>query len=650
MAGPLPFDIPEWPKWLDPSRTINPPAPTVVPSPGTIPGPYLPPGGSTISGPGGAPISQQPPLSDVPTHPGIAPEVEGGESDAEGIELDSYARHLMRQGIGGTMPQPVGVYGAKWGDVGGGEGHDIFNEAFVERPQQMERALGEESRVTQEFGKAKEDYFKRTSEQLQHDLAIQADNRAQHQQELQAKQVEIDKAVTRYSNDLADRGQYWRNPGNILAALGAALIQWGSKESGVGIKIINQAVERDWNQRKQLADMHMGELRSNLANYRQLVGDKEMGDKLALSDAYRVAAMEMERIGAQFQGPLAKAQAEKNTAALMQQAAILRMQVFKSMVLQSPELMDPRKAALLKSGGYSPFGTVGQGSTGQPGGSYNGQGSGVGGVSGSQGTAPQSVKFSMDPKMAAAMEKRAPGSTRALKAVYDNMMESLWIQHRGNPKAFATARESLLKEVDQGVTEIAKASAGQAERLPGLRKLGLDLKNAEIVAKRLGMNIDSAMGAGEDSIFGSASTAKYRDMYNALIAKDPKNRNKYESERAEHEASIQDLKQLLAGERNTYVHAKSGTAVNAKEEERMREAVGGGFRGATAFVNNESMSAEGAMKNALRNGNPLAQTLYKLQVGIGYQKLDRPGIDAPKSKDDKRSETLKKATENLKKK
>ncbi len=225
-------------------------------------------------------------------------------------------------------------------------GKDNYEEYFKTRPQEIEGAIQAGADAESDLSRKRADWIGAEKDRQSHELAVLRERQIQRQQEVMARQEALNQATERYSNDLADRGQFWRQPGSLMAAMGAALIAMSSPgDRGVGARIIDQAVTADWSKRRDLANMHLGELRSNVAAYRQIMGDANAGDQMAFLESKRVALMELERLANQFQGPLARANAAKLIAAGRQELAKGRMKLQAELLTKMEHFENPAIAA-----------------------------------------------------------------------------------------------------------------------------------------------------------------------------------------------------------------------------------------------------------------------------------------------------------------
>ncbi len=646
-----------WPSWLQSEETPIDPvtAANAERRKGGYIDPTLPADPATgLPPPPAAAGATTAPATEAPQFPGIAPSTSGGEDQASGtaagmdVRDDIYPHGIMPVGPMGparVVQGPAGDYSS----LGGAEGLPDFTDTFVTKPAEIDAAGHGVAEAEGKYGESKADFYRRTQDNQANELAILQQRRLQHQEEIAQKQQRLEEATTRYSNDLADRGQFWKEPAHIIGAIGAAMMALGSGGPTIGLKLINDAVNADFQQRKQLADMHLGELRSNLGSYRQIAGDSELGDRLALAESYRVAQMEGDRIAAQFHGPVAKARWALTSKQLAQQTNILKMNTYNAAVFHNASIVDPRIAAANTAAGKAMapgagFTTFASGSTPQPGvapatgGSGAPSGSSSGGQSGTAagpgGAALDHVLGRlvepMSEKRAAEYEARAPGSSQQVQRLRMANARRAWFESGGKPSEFHTKLAAIQKDQESDIKEIGKAAQPFIGKVGGLRRLGTDIKLIEIMADRMHTDPDTLMGEGSRNLIGSSLMAKYRDTIHSLSDTDPKNANKYKRELQATDDAVESFKQALAGSHNAYIHEGAGSAVNASENARMAEYLRKGWRGTTTYHSLESRKANDELNNAINStGSPASGLMYRAQMGIGSSELDRPGIPGP---------------------
>jgi hypothetical protein len=304
----------------------------------------------------GAVLGKQPTRSPVdepldeslPNVPRVKSDSGGAEDTAGkiigGLETDNtlYAKPQLPQNPG----VPVPAQSHEWRVGGPGTLQKIF-KTDVDRTAQ---AVREGAEATAKEATETE-HFYQTERQREGDAAaVREAHRQEYIDQIQKRQQEIDQNVKKYSEDLADTGKFWRNPGNILAAFGAAVMDMGMHGQATGWKMIQSAIRNDLYQRHKLAEMHLGELRSNLTGYRQLAQDNQAGDLIAEAEANRIAALQLKEISSRFQGKKAQSAAETYIAELMQRHDMLWAQWYEHIVT-NPHLGNKMIEDLMKKAG-----------------------------------------------------------------------------------------------------------------------------------------------------------------------------------------------------------------------------------------------------------------------------------------------------------
>lgn len=578
--------------------------------------------------------------ADIPPEPGIPGSDEGGQDSSEGTGLGIAAREYafprmpVNLGPGGEV-----VYGENYSNLLGPEGKNAFQDAFVNIPKKINQALDAGAEAQSAEGTATKDVLQKLYEQQSEDLASMKAKRLQEQAEIQHKQQEIEKATQYYTNDLADTGKFWARPGSIFAAIGAVLMGLGSAPgSNTTYNVLNGAIQADWLKRKELADMHLGDMRGNLDKYRQIAGDRDTGDRLALAESYRVANIELQRIAAQFQGPIAKAKAAAIGNELNQKFQMLMMQVYQSAVLTGPKAVDPRIAAALKAGGqampgvgYTPFkqpgaanATGGQAPSGM--GPTSSVGPGMTGQPAMPGNGPEWEMSESDKKR---YNDRSPGAGDELESEQKDAVKRIWSISGGNPKKFNDEMEKFERLQEADLKEISKQGqqANLPSRIRGMRRLGHDIGVMQNLANQVsGGDVDKLLNTFGDVTMGKSFQAKWSDVMNAMSGPA---RTKWEKQKHDVEDSVQRFKQLLAGEFNAYIKQESGATVNPNEEARNMQYLRNGFRGIKVYHDNESEKSEAELNNITNSQqHPVTGTLYRIQMGLNTPKLNQRTIPA----------------------
>lgn len=504
--------------------------------------------------------------------------------------------------------------------IGGPEGQAVFDEAFKNAPSRLSQALDEYAQVEDAASTERKNFYEaEQTRQQQANATLQA-RRQQNQHQLQIQQKQIDDAVQRYSNDLADTGKFWRNPGNILAALGAAIMTLGSDDHAIGIKIINGAINADMNNRRQLANMHLGELRSNLAAYRQLAGDQEAGDLLAESEAKRIAAMELDRISAQFQGPLAKKKAQALKEQLMQDMAVKRAQFYNHYLYNKPQLVNPMIAKeYKKSGGFSPYSQEAAnqpGAAGVPSGGSKAPSKPWNSMARqASGGAPTTVdKLTMD-----LVDKRAPGHGQLMEMYRNQIWEEAASKSRGRPQDFEKNVREIVEKDRTEAAAVAKELSPNFERIRAWSTFQRDVNLIESGAKAHGIKPDEWLTGMRDITGG-----KFGAYINSL-------RQKFGSNDEWLNAS-ERFHQMLSGKVVDYYNQKGGGALTKEELENFAQFIrtNDSWGRIQGFTNQMSQNAGAAMQSKMILANPRVQTRIMIRMGMQSPKVNSPGAEKKK--------------------
>ena len=593
--------------------------------------------------------TEVPPLTEIPGETG------GGQSVSEGGALENLMKtgmfpRLMGPGGSGSVVMPEGQNFLPFG------GKDKW-QTVEQRPAEIEGAIQAGAKAEEDLGNAKADFYKRQQAKQQEELAILKQRQMERAQEFELRQKQIDDATRAYTNDLADTGKYWRNPGHIISAIGAAILAAGSPgDPGIGVRIITNAVNQDYKQRQELAQMHLGELRSGLADYRKIAGDAELGDKLAYAESNRVAAMELERIGGQFQGPIARAKAAAISKELMRNYEVQMAQLHAQMIYNRAQKQDPGILAVMKATGE---GTNGVGwtpydqKTGKP--LVTAAPPNSTGPTGIPNGLGGKVMPGLSDETKQALEKRAPGVLAEYESSRNELIRRAAAASRGNPDKFNSEMERLEGDLEKDIKNVAVAAQPFVENMNGLRRLKQDMKVLELTSQRLGITPDALIGSKSDSIFSDSFMDKYHGIMRVWAAKDPANANAYQREEQAVADAVARFRQEKAGVGNAYIHANAGGNVTAGESVRMQQYLGFGWRGIQNFVDDQSQRTQAGYEGALNTaGTPAARAIYRVRQGLGSNYLDAPGISKPgptssmQEAVDKKSLLQKKAIQTLK--
>lgn len=587
------------------------------------------PGVTNATPPPAQSMADPPPL-EVPNSEESAQDSTEGTLGSIGARGFAFPRANMATGPGVAV---MGE-GENYAPLGGQEEFDSIKQ----KADQLGEAIDAGAQAEADKSAALAQWYKGEKARQEEQQAVLRQRQLESQQELQARQQQLTEATTRYSNDLADRGQYWRNPGNIIAAFGAALMSLSSGGPELSVKMVNQAIQQDFMQRKALADMNLGELRSNLATYRQIAGDKDLGDRLAFAETNRIAAMEIDRIAQQFQGPIAKQKAAAIKTEFLRQYQLQMAQLHAAMVYNKPRLENP---AILKAyqeaGNWQPYAQKAQPAGKTMGTVPAGAKAQAGGAAGPVPTTRMQaiwggIEKPMDEETKKFIESRYPGASKQLEAERADIVRRIWSISNRNPKVFNEKMEEFERHVEADIKEIAKAASQHVADASGLRRLDTHMNVLEKVAGRLKMTPDSLISTMTNQAFGPSTVKKWKEIMGAMNAAGG---NKSDNLERDLDEAVSAFRQLLAGNVNAYIKQTSGGAVSDSESERLKQVIATDHNWASIrqFVKDASARSSANLRNATNTAaHPVSGTLFLIQSGIGSPQLDTQGVKAPKKK------------------
>lgn len=419
--------------------------------------------------------------------------------------------------------------------LGGREGKSLFQEAYGtgpdDGPKKLQAAVRASDVAQGDRADAMAKFYEGEAQRATQTAAARKMAMQQDQAELQARRAKLEQATQFYTDDLADRGQFWANPGNILAAISFSLMPIFSNDPTVGVKLINQAIQQDLDNRRANAQGTLGALRSNLDGYRQLVGDRQAGDQLAEAEARRVAATEVERIAAKFESPISKARAEAAIQSLRMQAAQGYMQAYSQGHIYTPaQKADPNVYAMRTQGfdgAFSPINSeekssqgVGAGTNsllkgGSP--SVAESGKGFDGRVAPVDKALVKAGASVDTIAKKALAGRFPGSENAL-AAYEasvNRMATNMANGQASGPAFNKARQVILNEADAEVQKVAPTLFPIAGKIATLKNLQTDAEIMRVAAQARGQDPQKFLGYMRN-IWGNGIPDRYEGLVRAF--------------------------------------------------------------------------------------------------------------------------------------
>lgn len=638
-----PNNNPEFFDWL--KERWSGPAPNPLEDPH-----YLPRSAGELMPPGIRPSAPKAPIGPpAPTPVEDAAEVTptldaSNEANDQARGIDEWTEAIRPSFGGMQLPQPQIVPSHSNFLPGGGlEGKQNYEDAFVNLPAEISKAVEEGSNAETELGNRQAAFYEKEAARQSQENALIQQRRMQRQQEMELKQKQMEEATVRYTNDLADTGKFWRNPANIVAAIGASLMHLGSDDPTISHRIISKAIETDWNRRKQLADMDLSGKREQLNLYRQIAGDKDLGDRLALIESNRVAAMELERIGAQMRGPIAKARAKAVLKELQRNIAVQQQQLYASMYYNPIKVQNPAIAAQMKKEGMAnpgvgptPYAGAWEASGGGQGAQkaqserVDGAGAAVLGAlrnaSGGTSFVDRSVEGQLDLKERPGFDKRAPGS-KDLVEMYKRQIAMEAIRKAG-PYATKHQLDKIADEIIRNDKEEAKKVAKDAVqfngKLRGWSAFSNELSRVEADAASLGMDANEMLGKMRDfTPTGWAKTVQtLRQKYSGRDTEEAKQAMKA-LDRSER------LHQLLGMKIVDFFHENGGTALSKTELENLQQVISHSSNWQQIRNFSDQKSREmGQLWNALLSqaGGERSATLLRIMYGQNPNaKIDSPG-------------------------
>ncbi len=584
-----------------------------------------------------------------PFHPGVDPDTTMAESiygeEAAQDKAASTAFPYMQQG-GARGPQDVvQEEGANYLPTGGKE---EFEQTYREGPKRLAAAQADVGRLSANRSEAMGEQYRQSAQQAQEAMAANKSRRADDDQQIAIRQQQLDQAVTHYSNGLADQGKFWSSPGNIVSAIAFSLMPIFSNDPTIGVKLINQAIDRDMSNRKDLANMHLGELRSNLGNYRKIAEDHNVGDQIAQSEAHRLTAMEIERISNTFDSPIVKAKAKAMIEDQLMRAGQTRQTAYNHFNYNTVRRLDPRVDKAFKAPGlagnddaWHSF-TLPQGAGGNV----------VGNVQGTQsvakdttGSAPGGALSRMQPTQVVALASspeqilkladsgQLGGKDLAVMARNSIVMRAKALA--GNPAdpnyptKFNKIVDDMRTKAETGVAAIAKAAQPQARGYAITQRLSGDMATIEAECKQAGVTPEEFLGDLRKG-FSGATAAKINDLRIKL--------NNNSTDSASQALAMRRLEaserfhQVLAQKVIEFRHTNFGGAQSESEIASAKQAIdtNSSWEKIKNFVRTEGEQYAAEHKAALnQGGNPYSKMLYLSDTSNNLVTLPHHGIVAP---------------------
>ncbi len=568
---------------------------------------------------------------------------EGGGASTEGTDakraevLASIAAQdeIFRSGGRGGQSATVLPEGENFNPLGGKEGRKNFNTAYDPDPLINAMMNAEDAKAAR--NEAVTSHYKSEAERQTAAMAGINARRAADQQEEQRRMAVLDQQVTRYTDDLHNQNKFFENPGNIISAIAFSLMPIFSSDPAIGAKLIGQAIDRDMASRKSTADMHLGELRSNLGAYRKMMGDKQAGDLMAEAETRRIAAMEIERIGAQFESPISKAKTMAAAEMQRSQAAALRMEAYRHGAYVGPRVERPGIVGALKAGGgYTPYG-VEQGTPGSGARSIvaNSPSTAVGAdEKPSSLSAARTMALAVGkPEEALRQAKAGNLTTSDVHAIVNQGIAARIASYKvpGTP-AYNEEFQKMRKDANEGASAIAKQAQPFQARQAALSSIQQDMNYIENFYrnKKYGNRNPNAFMDDLRTGVGSGTAEWLRDLQQRYS--DPKSPEAVEVKAAVRASNR--LYQKLAGELVGFKSKAIGGSQSVQELAGVGEYITNNpsWEKFSGYVRNESMKAQRELMNAIDSSTSSEGKLIWLAEhgGTRLPGLDSPGISSRK--------------------
>jgi hypothetical protein len=392
--------------------------------------------------------------------------------------------------------------------------------------------------------------------------------------------------------------------------------------------------------------MDLGALRSNLSGYRQIAGDRELGDLKAMEESTRVASMELGRISAQFQGPLAKAQAAKVQAGLDQQTALLRMKIYEASVAHKPRLENPAiakeyramSAAMPPGVGPTPYkgswkpgdvAPAGQGPQAQP----QAQQAPAGNLNDTLRAATGGQPTSVDKHTKQLYEERAPGTEQLVTMYRNQIAKDAMIEATGNtgmPPTKSEFDKAVLKIQQKDREDTDKVSGKALESVGSMKSWGkfvADLKLAEQGVAE--MNAANGTNITMDQFLGDmrTGTGSYASGIQNLRLKYGSRDTPAAKQAMEQLEASERLHHMLAEKTLDYYHSKLGGTMSEHEISLAKGVIEPNSSWAQIRdFGDQGARQAGVMYNGiLSSAGSRVATRLRIRHGTGSPKIDSPG-------------------------
>jgi len=602
---------------------------------------------STPAAPGPADAGTDPSM-----HPGADPNFDFKSQFGDEVErrAESTAK-MFRYGQQGGAKGPAGTAINEYENANTIGGPEEFKNTFKEGPKKigdLQREIGKlESDAHKNLAQAYEDQAQKDTIQS----AQIASRKQEDNQQLQMKQRDLDEKTVQYTNDLANQNKFWQNPGNIVSAIAYSLMSVFSSDPAIGAKLINQAIDRDMNNRKDLANMHLGELRSNIGTYRKLAEDRQAGDLLAQSEAHRIAAMQIRAIGERLQSPIALKNSELAAQDQETKSAAFRAQAYNHYLYNKPQVVDPRLAAFAKQHQRGiPEGWTGydlpKDAVGAVKSVVQGAGPSTAHAAPVPGQEPISKRLATMPAAQHAALIMSPGEVAKqgldgdlakgdLAQMAGEVITARARALAGDPNApgyQAKVNEHINKmqiAADAGVGEIGKQAMPFQVGLTVTNRLQRDMNIIQSECKAMGISPDDFLGDLR-TLTGGPLASKINDLRlrygGAANVSEQASRRMLQASERFHQA----LNSQIVG----YYHDMAGAAQNKAELDNLGQVISRTARWdhINQYIQQQSTNYAAQMKGAIRTSpDPYSSILYMSMYGNGDQApLIDPGVAKPK--------------------
>lgn len=593
----------------------------------------------------------------APYHPGVDGDTSTTESiygdTIKGQESSDIAFPKMQQRARGP------------GDVVQGEGENflptrgqkLFDETYVRGPKRLASAQEDVGRLSANKSEALAEKYGQQRQQAEEAMAANQVRRRADDQEINIRQQQLERATSAYTNDLRDQNKFWSSPGNIVSAIAFSLMPIFSNDPTIGIKLINQAIDRDMTNRKDLANMHLGELRSNVGMYRKMADDRNVGDQIAQAEAHRVAAMDIERISQQFDSPISKAKAQAMMEDQLMRAGQVQMTAYNHFNYNTVRKLDPRVAKAYELPGKQgnqdawhsftiPAGAAGNaigriGGTASTARDTNGGSGGAGGILNQM--SPQqvvSLAYSPDQIMRLADSGQLKGKELAVMTRNAVVARAKSITNENSPNyelEFNKNVDELQTGAEAAADHIAKLAAPHVKGMTITRRIAGDMATIEAELQGTGISPNEFLGELRSGT-GGPLASKIQNL--RIKLNNDNTDNKFQKQEMDFLKASERFHQLLAQNVISFTHENAGTAVNPMEAGNIKQVISteDNWDKIKGFVNTQSQQYAAEYKNALstggdKKGGVYGRMLYLANNGDALSTLDRQGTPGVTKRD-----------------